>query len=254
MSSPAPRTVSTASSGEVRSPIVSGEPAGAVTLRELIAESGALPCEAALECVQRIAERLQGNSWPPPLDPSQILVDEDGEIWLGPNSPPGEQPDPAGAAGDRAGQELARLLAYMATADEPCLSEESHFGKVPLPAPIDDFVGRLSSVDQHDSWSYEAIAGEAARLRNSPTSAVSQGLENGAAADLAGRSADGESSARPTWNAADRTDGEDIAASESRRELISDAGARPPASRTGWLWVAMLAIAATALAIWFVAG
>lgn len=139
-------------------------PTGAVTLAELIADSGPLPADAALECVQRLAERLTLTPRVSceSLAPSDVLIDDDGGVWLqqgdeGLATAPADRP--------RGMDRLGRLLAFLATGNDGHLADGSACNAADLPSPLSTVAGRLFSRNGACYGSYAELANEAAVLR-----------------------------------------------------------------------------------------
>lgn len=69
-----------------RTPTVTPQDAACVSVRDLVAESGSLPWDAAAECVGRVAEavagRLDEGRLAPEVDAGSVLVAEDGTVRL----------------------------------------------------------------------------------------------------------------------------------------------------------------------------
>jgi hypothetical protein len=142
-------------------------PAGAVSLADLIADSGPLPADAALECVQRIAERLTNATRAScaDLEPADVFVDDDGGVWIddertsAPLDPP---PDVLPINGmDR----LGKLLAFVATGDGSHLDDGAKVDPATLPHPLSGVASRLFSRNGACYRSYADLAREVARLR-----------------------------------------------------------------------------------------
>lgn len=149
---------------------VAGEnspPAGAVSLAELIADSGPLPADAALECVQRIAERLTHapRASCTSLEPGDVLVDDDGGVWIR------DSPHSAGVDLERDAQRfhdmnrLGKLLAFVATGDGSHLTDGAKVDPATLPPPLSQVAIRLFSRNGACYRSYADVAREVARLR-----------------------------------------------------------------------------------------
>jgi hypothetical protein len=141
-------------------------PAGAISLAELIAESGPLPADAALECVQRIAERLTVlTDWHGgDLGPSDVLIDDDGDVWLrdGPESEPRSQPrDPSRKEMDH----LGRLLAFLSTGNGAHLAMDADVDASLLPPPVSVVAARIFSRNGTCYRNYVELARDAAALR-----------------------------------------------------------------------------------------
>lgn len=139
-------------------------PAEAVTLADLIADTGPLPADAALECVQRLAERLTltPRFSCATLGPADVLIDDDGGVWLRPDMgtsavSPGEMP----TGMDR----LGRLLVFLATGNGGHLTDGLNVDAAALPAPLSTVAGRLFSRNGACYGSYAELASDAAAAR-----------------------------------------------------------------------------------------
>lgn len=250
----APSMPSTAADGGMRPMVASSESATAVSLRELIAAEGALPAEAVLECLQSVAELLLASSRELPRDPAQIFIDEDGEISLGTEAR-GAGPAATALPSREVLDDLARLLVYLATANGQYLSRDFKPSYVSLPAVLATFAKQLSEPEKADSWTYEAIAVESARLRSGLEQESRQRHLAESVANAGGepsRRTSGEHELLPVADAgvSDRNP----VARESRHELIAEEQPAVPAGGAGWLLVGALAIAATVLVVWFFVG
>lgn len=139
-------------------------PVEAVTLADLIADSGPLPADAALECVQRLAERLTltPRLSCAALGPADVLIDDDGGVWLRPGMPAAMESTSEMPKGmDR----LGHLLAFLATGNGGHLSDGSTVNAAELPDPLSAVAGRLFSRNGACYRSYAELASEAAVLR-----------------------------------------------------------------------------------------
>jgi len=140
-------------------------PADAVTLADLIADSGPLPADAALECVQRLAERLTlaPRVSRASLGPADVLIDDDGGVWLR-DEEGGLPVEPADHPPDGMDR-LGRLLAFLATGNGRHLVDGSACDAAELPAPLSTVAGRLFSRNGACYGSYAELASETAVLR-----------------------------------------------------------------------------------------
>ncbi len=120
-------------------------PDGAVSLADLIADSGPLPADAALECVQRIAERLTVVAHPfrSHLAPADVLVDDDGGVWIRESAAPGALDLNRSASRSAEMDRLGRLLAFVATGDGAHLADGAVIDPATLPAPLSTVASRL---------------------------------------------------------------------------------------------------------------
>ena len=142
-------------------------PSESVSLSDLIADAGPLPTDAALECIQRVAERLRDDPrcCTELLVPSEIWIDDNGEIWLHRQS----EEDLGGANRDGPTrpvlEHLARLAAFLTTANGNHLRGEfSESGN--LPPAIATLAERLIARDRPMGYeSYAALVADTARLR-----------------------------------------------------------------------------------------
>lgn len=151
-------------------------PAEAVTLADLIADSGPLPADAALECVQRLAERLTltPRFSCAALGPADVLIDDDGGVWLRPGMASAmESPSEMPKGMDR----LGHLLAFLATGNGVHLSDCSTVNAAELPGPLSAVAGRLFSRNGAGYRSYAELASEAADLRGVVLSAAAPAIE-----------------------------------------------------------------------------
>ena len=154
-----------ASADSAASPDVSEDSSAAITLRELIADAGPLPIDAALECFQRVAERLDNDPGQAesPLGPSQILIDDNGDVWLGSPSSNGRSIPAAERPSRRVLDELAYLLTYLTSAGADDTQSDSQGSGPPL---VSALAGRLSSREEEVYASYAAIAADVAKVRD----------------------------------------------------------------------------------------
>jgi hypothetical protein len=145
-------------------------PAGTVTLADLIADAGPLPADAALECVQRLAERLARTPacTCATLGPADVLIDDDGGVWLRPET---GEPSAAGHACSVADgmNRLGRLLAFLATGEACHLDDALAVAASDLPVPVSTVAGRLVSRNGACYHSYAELARETAALRGVPS-------------------------------------------------------------------------------------
>lgn len=142
-------------------------PSEAVSLSDLIADAGPLPTDAALECIQRVAERLRDDPTcrADSLAPSDIWIDDNGEIWLN------RRPENDHALGNHSTptrhvlEHLARLAAFLTTANGNHLRGDfSESGG--LPPAIAILAERLIARDRPLGYdSYAALVADTARLR-----------------------------------------------------------------------------------------
>lgn len=143
-----------------------GPPSDAVTLGDLIADAGPLPADAALECVQRLAELLDEapNVNCAVLGPGDVLIDDDGGVWLTrrfADDPSGKIAASQPARMDR----LGRLLAFLATGENGHLSEGFTVETTSLPSPIATIAAKLFARNGMCYQSYAELARDAADLR-----------------------------------------------------------------------------------------
>jgi hypothetical protein len=148
--------------GSDRSP-----PAGAVSLADLIADSGPLPADAALECVQRIAERLTNATRGAcaHLEPADVFVDDDGGVWIDNDGTPGSLDPPLEVLPINGMDRLGKLLAFVATGDGSHLDDGAKVDPATLPPPLSGVASRLFSRNGACFRSYADLAREVARLR-----------------------------------------------------------------------------------------
>jgi hypothetical protein len=149
-------------------------PADAISLADLIADSGPLPPDAALECVQRLAEQLTttGQTGSESLEPDDVLIDDDGGVWLRDRFTDELAARPVSERMDR----LGRLLAFLATGDNHHLADGSVVDLATLPPPLSAVAGRLFSQNGSCYRDYADLARDAAVLRG--TQANLAGLTN----------------------------------------------------------------------------
>jgi len=141
-------------------------PASAVSLADLIADSGPLPADAALECVQRIAERLtSAHPTCAHLEPADVLVDDDGGVWIRQSREPGRIDLDRGVSRPEGMDRLGRLLAFVATGDGAHLADGAEVDPSTLPPPLSTVAGRLFSRNGACYRSYADLARDAAHLR-----------------------------------------------------------------------------------------
>ncbi|MGC1275667.1 MAG: hypothetical protein WBC44_18310 [Planctomycetaceae bacterium] len=161
-------------------------PDGAITLADLVADAGPLPPDAALECVQRLAEllsRLPAVSRHS-LDATHVLIDDDGCVWLrdSPDSEPGtatplanesaDGPQPATIDGMN---RIGRLLVCLVSGDLRHQSDGPALEAATLPAPLAMVAARLFSRNGSCYSTYAELATDAAAVRGvgSQTAAAS---------------------------------------------------------------------------------
>ena len=164
-------------------------PAGAVSLAELIADSGPLPADAALECVQRIAERLTNAGRPScaALAPGDVFVDDDGGVWLRDSVETGR------VDAERDGQPLTgmnrigKLLAFVATGDGAHLTDGAKVDPATLPPPLSSVAYRLFSRNGACYRTYADLAHDIAQLRVVGSDAVDSDASEKVACDVDGR-------------------------------------------------------------------
>ena len=166
-SSPASR-VDQASADSAASPDVSEDSSAAITLCELIADAGPLPIDAALECFQRVAERLDDDPGQAesPLGPSQILIDDNGDVWLGSPSSNGRSDVGAEHPSRRVLDELAYLLTYLTNAADDDPQSHQQGSRPSCPQSVSALGARLSSREEDVYASYAAIAADVAKVRS----------------------------------------------------------------------------------------
>lgn len=151
-----------------------GPPSGAMTLADLIDDSGPLPADAALECVERLAELLDRT--PPaanrPIDATHVLIDDDGGLWLQELAvSPESASHPTGPLGDDVSigpdgmNRLGRLLIYLLSGDARDLADDPPPNAATLPAPVSTFTARLFSRNGSGYGSYADVAADAANVR-----------------------------------------------------------------------------------------
>lgn len=142
-------------------------PAGAVSLADLIADSGPLPADAALECVQRIAERLTttARSSGADLEPANVLVDDDGGVWIRKRNETARPDLDCDASPAVNMNRLGRLLAFVATGDGAHLADGAEVDPAILPPPLSAVASRLFSRNGACYRSYADLARDAADLR-----------------------------------------------------------------------------------------
>jgi hypothetical protein len=154
-------------------------PESAVPLSDLISDAGPLPPDAALECVQRLAERLThtpafscGT-----LAPADVLIDDDGGVWL--RQAPLKATGPLKAVPPEGMDRLGSLLAFLVTGDVRCVSENATAEA--LPVPLSTVAGRLFSRNGTCYASYAELARDAAILRGvAPAPHVEDAVRAGA--------------------------------------------------------------------------
>lgn len=228
-------------------------PADAVSLADLIADSGPLPADAALECVQRLAERLTttGHTGSESLEPEDVLIDDDGGVWLRDRFIDEPAARPVADKMDR----LGRLLVFLATGDNRHLADGSVVDIATLPHPLSAVAGRLFSRNGSCYRDYADLASDAAVLRGTRTNLTNFGGES----SLAGTSATVPvveparlaSSQRP----AVATDASDSALLHARQAEKAAEEQSPPSrsAPTGMMLaivVALLLGAVTAFVLW----
>jgi hypothetical protein len=156
------------SSGEADAPASDrSPPAGAVSLADLIADSGPLPADAALECVQRIAERLTNATRAScaRLEPADVFVDDDGGVWINDEHNPTSLDPPPGVLPINGMDRLGKLLAFVATGDGSHLTDGAKVDPASLPPPLSAVASRLFSRNGACYRSYADLAHEVAKLR-----------------------------------------------------------------------------------------
>lgn len=220
---PVPRGEGDAADG-LRSP-----PAGAVSLADLIADSGPLPADAALECVQRIAERLTttARSSGADLEPANVLVDDDGGVWIR-ESAETHRIDWDGVSPPPGMVRLGHLLAFVATGDGAHLTGGVEVDPATLPPPLSKVATRLFSRNGACYRSYADLARDAADLRRESSNAAGfgQSLPSG---DVAGEPT---ISSEPSLAA--------VVADESLTDVAAPAEQTLPDGRNPRLAIAML--------------
>lgn len=151
-------------------------PDGAISLADLIADSGPLPPDAALECVQRLAELLARLPIVPlhSLDPVHVLIDDDGGVWL--RDAPEARPDADTPASDESVDiprsativgmnRIGRLLLCLASGELHSASGETDLGVSTLPGPLSTVAARLFSRNGSCYSTYADLATDAASMR-----------------------------------------------------------------------------------------
>lgn len=154
-------------------------PSESVSLSDLIADAGPLPTDAALECIQRVAERLRDDPrcCTESLVPSEIWIDDNGEIWLHRQS----EEDLGGTNRDGPTrpvlEHLARLAAFLTTANGNHLRGDfSESGN--LPPAIATLAERLIGRDRSMGYeSYAALVADTARLREAQPEELTENSE-----------------------------------------------------------------------------
>lgn len=142
-------------------------PSDAVSLNDLIADSGPLPADAALECVQRLAVLLDGlpHVRCDSLSPNDVLIDDDGEVWL--NRSPSAESDPATEPHPARLDRLGRLLAFLTTGDNDHLSSPFTLETTSSPSPIATVAAAHFARQGVCYCSYAELARDAAGIKDS---------------------------------------------------------------------------------------